>query len=335
MKKSRILLSIFTVLTMVVVMVACSSTVSASDTYVTIDINPSIELIINKNEEVIHANALNEDGEVLLSAIDLIGLSVDDAMDLIIETAIELGYIDIDSEETLVSVSTPSENDQGQMIKNRVKEAINNAFLNRGLMGRARQKAFSEAFVLEAESYGVTPAFLSLAYSVTYVDDTLLLDDALLLSTEALTDILKEAYEGAKEVAQTYRTEFIEERDEIRALYHDDIVELEALIVAQQEAIDSSADDTSALEAQLQVLQAELEQLKNQKNEEIQALRDTYLALTLDMRETYQNIKTQRMSEYREEVQNWLSRRSQIRQALKDAIKQYQNQEQSDEEEAS
>lgn len=335
MKKSRILLSIFTVLTMVVVMVACSSTVSASDTYVTIDINPSIELIINKNEEVIHANALNEDGEVLLSAIDLIGLSVDDAMDLIIETAIELGYIDIDSEETLVSVSTPSENDQGQMIKNRVKEAINNAFLNRGLMGRARQKAFSEAFVLEAESYGVTPAFLSLAYSVTYVDDTLLLDDALLLSTEALTDILKEAYEGAKEVAQTYRTEFIEERDEIRALYHDDIVELEAMIVAQQEAIDSSADDTSALEAQLQVLQAELEQLKNQKNEEIQALRDTYLALTLDMRETYQNIKTQRMSEYREEVQNWLSRRSQIRQALKDAIKQYQNQEQSDEEEAS
>lgn len=335
MKKSRILLSIFTVLTMVVVMVACSSTVSASDTYVTIDINPSIELIINKNEEVIHANALNEDGEVLLSAIDLIGLSVDDAMDLIIETAIELGYIDIDSEETLVSVSTPSENDQGQMIKNRVKEAINNAFLNRGLMGKARQKAFSEAFVLEAESYGVTPAFLSLAYSVTYVDDTLLLDDALLLSTEALTDILKEAYEGAKEVAQTYRAEFIEERDEIRALYHDDIVELEAMIVAQQEAIDSSADDTSALEAQLQVLQAELEQLKNQKNEEIQALRDTYLALTLDMRETYQNIKTQRMSEYREEVQNWLSRRSQIRQALKDAIKQYQNQEQSDEEEVS
>lgn len=335
MKKSRILLSIFTVLTMVVVMVACSSTVSASDTYVTIDINPSIELIINKNEEVIHANALNEDGEVLLSAIDLIGLSVDDAMDLIIETAIELGYIDIDSEETLVSVSTPSENDQGQMIKNRVKEAINNAFLNRGLMGKARQKAFSEAFVLEAESYGVTPAFLSLAYSVTYVDDTLLLDDALLLSTEALTDILKEAYEEAKEVAQTYRAEFIEERDEIRALYHDDIVELEAMIVAQQEAIDSSADDTSALEAQLQVLQAELEQLKNQKNEEIQALRDTYLALTLDMRETYQNIKTQRMSEYREEVQNWLSRRSQIRQALKDAIKQYQNQEQSDEEEVS
>lgn len=335
MKKSRILLSIFTVLTMVVVMVACSSTVSASDTYVTIDINPSIELIINKNEEVIHANALNEDGEVLLSAIDLIGLSVDDAMDLIIETAIELGYIDIDSEETLVSVSTPSENDQGQMIKNRVKEAINNAFLNRGLMGKARQKAFSEAFVLEAESYGVTPAFLSLAYSVTYVDDTLLLDDALLLSTEALTDILTEAYEDAKEVAQTYRAEFIEERDEIRALYHDDIVELEAMIVAQQEAIDSSADDTSALEAQLQVLQAELEQLKNQKNEEIQALRDTYLALTLDMRETYQNIKTQRMSEYREEVQNWLSRRSQIRQALKDAIKQYQNQEQSDEEEAS
>lgn len=335
MKKSRILLSIFTVLTMVVVMVACSSTVSASDTYVTIDINPSIELIINKNEEVIHANALNEDGEVLLSAIDLIGLSVDDAMDLIIETAIELGYIDIDSEETLVSVSTPSENDQGQMIKNRVKEAINNAFLNRGLMGKARQKAFSEAFVLEAESYGVTPAFLSLAYSVTYVDDTLLLDDALLLSTEALTDILTEAYEEAKEVAQTYRAEFIEERDEIRALYHDDIVELEAMIVAQQEAIDSSADDTSALEAQLQVLQAELEQLKNQKNEEIQALRDTYLALTLDMRETYQNIKTQRMSEYREEVQNWLSRRSQIRQALKDAIKQYQNQEQSDEEEAS
>lgn len=333
MKKSRVLLSLFTVFTLIVVMVACSSSVSASDTYVTIDINPSVELIVNHKEIVTHAHALNDDGEVLLSAVDVVGLSVDDAMDLIINTAIELGYIDVDSEEIVVSVATPMENDQSYKIKNRVKEAINDAFLNRGLMGKARQKAFSDAFVLEAESYGVTPEVLSLAYRVTYVDDTLSIEDAVLLSADDLTDILKNAFDEAKEIAQIYKEAFIIDRDEIKAKYCDDILELENQIDEKQEAIDLSDEDTSQLEAELQLLQDQLEQLVNQKNAELQALRDEYLALTLEMRETYQQIKEQRISEYSEKVQNWLNRRSQIRQTLKDAIKQYQNEEQSSEDE--
>ncbi|QWB95739.1 hypothetical protein KHQ89_07350 [Mycoplasmatota bacterium] len=103
MKKSKLFISLFTVFTLVVVMVACSGSISASETYVTVDINPSVELVINQREKVIYVNALNEDAEVLLMDLDLIGLDVDEAMDLIIEKSIALGYIDVDSEETIVS----------------------------------------------------------------------------------------------------------------------------------------------------------------------------------------------------------------------------------------
>ncbi|MFA5007548.1 MAG: hypothetical protein WC509_08845, partial [Candidatus Izemoplasmatales bacterium] len=117
-------------------------TVSADDTYVTLDINPSIDLTVSGNDKVLDANALNEDGEVLLLELDLIGETSADALEMIIDKAIELGFIDIEAAEAVVSVSTISENAElGETVRTRVKESIDEAFMNRGMMGKAMDKA--------------------------------------------------------------------------------------------------------------------------------------------------------------------------------------------------
>lgn len=324
MKKSKLFISLFTVFTLVVVMVACSGSISASETYVTVDINPSVELVINQREKVIYVNALNEDAEVLLLDLDLIGLDVDEAMDLIIEKSIALGYIDVDSEETIVSVSTASNTELGLKVREMVKNAINNAFMNRAMMGKAIDKAFSEEFLDEAESYGVTASFLFLAYNATYVDDTLTLEDALLLTQEELVDLVKDAKDEAKNIAATYKEAFLAERQTIRDLYIPQRDQLQEDIASLEAQLETATEDIEDLEAALLLKQNELDTLISAYQTEMQALRTKYYEETEAIRETYQEMKEQRQSLYAEKVQNWLENKESRQSQILEAIKNYQ-----------
>ncbi|MFH0766678.1 MAG: hypothetical protein V1920_01145, partial [Bacillota bacterium] len=272
MKKITYALSFVFIFATIFIIAGCTNSISADDTYVTIDINPSIELIVSPREKVLFANPLNEDGELLLANLDLIGMQLEDAIDLIIEESINLGFIDIDSDETIVSVSTISFNSEiGETIRTRVKAHIDNAFMKRAMMGRAEDKGFTPEFLAEAESYGVTPGFLALAKSAILVDDTILLEDALLMTQQELMTILKDAKKANKEVAQALRDEFIAARELLFEEYIPQIQDLEAQIIAAE-------GDTTELQAQLDALRdefhAELSALRDEFHVETEALRE-------------------------------------------------------------
>ena len=335
MKKFKPLLTVMALVAIVMTVVACTSSAYAEESYVTIDINPSVELIVNARERVVYVNALNEDAEVLLADLDLVGMPVDEATDLIIETAIALGYIDVESTDTVVQVSSTSDSALGEKIRERVMAAVNNAFQNRGIYGRAEGKEFTEEFLAEAESYGVTPGCLFLAKAVVAVQDDLTLEDALLMTQEELRDILKVAKEEAKEVLFQLRDEFFAARDEIRAEYeptleqlHVDIADVQAQIadVEAQIAIES----TEELVAQLEALQAELTDLQDQlqatldeMHAEIAALRDDFHAQS----EALYPELMQRMEGRREQFQNRLQEWIDAHEGSnwRDIIEEYQN----------
>lgn len=62
--------------------------------YVTIDINPSIEFVLRKDDKVLKVLALNEDANLLITDLDLIGTSYKEALKIIVEASILMGYID-------------------------------------------------------------------------------------------------------------------------------------------------------------------------------------------------------------------------------------------------
>lgn len=75
--------------------------------FIDMDINPSIELIINSFNKVIGVNAYNEDGEKILLNIDVKYKSYDNAIGLLLETMNELGYL---TKANLISVTVQSNN---------------------------------------------------------------------------------------------------------------------------------------------------------------------------------------------------------------------------------
>lgn len=315
MKKLTYVLSFVFVLATVLVVVGCTeSGVSAStdDTYVTIDINPSIELIVSQKEVVLYANPLNEDGEILLSNLDLVRLPLSEATDLIIAEAINLGFIDIDSEEVLVSVSAISNDPEiGDRIRDRLKEHINDAFLNRAMMGRAQDKGFTPEFVAEAETYGVTPRFLFLAKSAILVDDTLTLEDALALPQADLLEMLETAKQANREVAQALKDEFFAARQLIFDEYLPQIQELEAQIEAAE-------GDTTELQAELDALVATF-------HDAVSQLRDDYHLQTEGLRSEIQAQRELRMQEHMGQVQAFMNRLQTRKDEMQDEIEEFQD----------
>jgi len=70
--------------------------------YVTVDINPSIELGINKYDKVTTVQGLNQEGVNLLNKIELKKLPVDEALEIVTEEAIKENYINIEKENTVI-----------------------------------------------------------------------------------------------------------------------------------------------------------------------------------------------------------------------------------------
>ncbi|MBN2299792.1 MAG: hypothetical protein JXC31_01265 [Acholeplasmataceae bacterium] len=316
MKKLTYVFSFILVLATVLVAVGCTEGVSAAtdSTYVTIDINPSVELIVSPKEIVLYANALNEDGELLLANLDLIGLTLEAATDLIIEESINLGFISTDEEiETVVSISAISENaEAGELIRERVKAHINQAFANRAMLGRAQDKGFSEEFIAEAASYDVTPGFLFLAKSAILVDDTMTIEDALALPEADLIAILEVAKQANREVAQALKDEFMAARELLFDEYLPQIQALEAQIEEAAEDVDTTD------------LQTQLDTLKEEFHSAVTALRDDYHVQTEALRSQIQAQNVLRIQEHYEQVQAFKEQVQTRREQMEQAIEEFQ-----------
>jgi len=75
------------------------------EVYVTLDINPSIELGLNSGQRVVYVDGLNQDGKALLGKLDLIGSTFKQAV-AAIETQAEIdGYLKPGINEIVVTIS--------------------------------------------------------------------------------------------------------------------------------------------------------------------------------------------------------------------------------------
>lgn len=71
---------------------------------VSLDVNPSIQLQVNQKEKVLSAQALNEDAQVILEGMDLRNTQLNVAVNAIVGSLLQHGYLDRLSSAILISV---------------------------------------------------------------------------------------------------------------------------------------------------------------------------------------------------------------------------------------
>ena len=104
---------------MTVSMAACNNKNSKEaevSTFVSLDINPAIELTLDTDNKVVSVVGSNEDGKVLLYGEEgLIGVDVEVAVEKITDLAIDLGYINEDNKVVQASVTANGEVNVGNI----------------------------------------------------------------------------------------------------------------------------------------------------------------------------------------------------------------------------
>lgn len=87
----------------------CGYTMLTPVSYISIDVNPSLELALNRYDRVISAVAYNEDGEIILDAVNVKGQFYTDAIDTIVDSQIMQSYLTKDSALTFTVAANNSE----------------------------------------------------------------------------------------------------------------------------------------------------------------------------------------------------------------------------------
>ncbi len=115
---------------------------NAVDSIVEIDVNPSVQLQINRKEKVLEATALNDDATQILEGMDLEGAQLNVAVNALIGSMLRHGYIDELANSVLISV----ENDdtaRGEALSQRLTQEVTQLLEENAVQGAVLAQAIS------------------------------------------------------------------------------------------------------------------------------------------------------------------------------------------------
>ena len=81
--------------------------ITAAAAFITVDINPSIEITVDEDGTVASIYGANEDGQILLygEADNIVGVNYEAAVEYVTDLAIKLGYLDAETGSVSTSVT--------------------------------------------------------------------------------------------------------------------------------------------------------------------------------------------------------------------------------------
>ncbi|MBQ3122791.1 MAG: PepSY domain-containing protein [Firmicutes bacterium] len=152
-----------------------------------LDINPSVEIEVNKNEKVIDVVAKNEDGRVIIGDMELKGTNLDVAVNALVGSMLKEGYITEIQNSILVSVDG-KDKAVNERLQNEVSKEIDEILAGGGFSGSVLSQTITKDTELEkfAEKYGITEGKAKLVKEIALKDNTKKVDELAKLTINEL-----------------------------------------------------------------------------------------------------------------------------------------------------
>lgn len=167
-----------------------------------LDVNPSIELKVNKAEKVLAINALNEDAELILTGMELKGTDLKVALNALVGSMLNKGYISELANSILISVENANR-EQGVSLQQRLAEEINGLLqassINAAVLSQTIH-ADNEVQAL-AKAYGISQGKATLIQKIAAENKRLKLADLAGLSINNLNLLASGQNAELKDVA--------------------------------------------------------------------------------------------------------------------------------------
>lgn len=151
---------------------------------VSLDVNPSIELNVDKNENVLSAKGLNIDGKTVLGDMQLEGSKLDVAVNAIIGSMLQNGYLDDMANSILLSVSGV-DGYNAEALRSQLASDVNKQLKDCAVLSQDVSSADSETVKL-AEKYDITVGKAALIRQIVKADSRHSFDELSELSINEL-----------------------------------------------------------------------------------------------------------------------------------------------------
>ena len=125
--------------------------------YVSLDINPSLEMAVDKNLKVIDVQCFNDDASNLIQPEELQGKNMYDAFAEVINKAIEQNYIKPGEDNLIISTVSPSGTEPVPVDQEAVSQFLENTVTASGYTSQVTVYAASDEIRATAKNEGLSP----------------------------------------------------------------------------------------------------------------------------------------------------------------------------------
>lgn len=188
-----------------------------SVTRMTVDINPSVEFMIDDQNKIISVTALNDDGSILIVGEAFVGKTPEEAVEMMVTLASDTGYLvqgNAEASENTVKISVSGDSKYAEQLRNDISEKANDTLKALDINGKVekvealkidalRQMALSTSLYTEEEINAMDEGQLYKVISAGRIETALL-----------LTEEMRTAYYSAKE----YKISFAEREETARII---------------------------------------------------------------------------------------------------------------------
>ena len=290
MKKFTKLISMMTATLMVATsMTACGSvslkpTNASSDadtgtlTYISMRINPEIEVVADENGEIVAVNPVNADAEVVLAEVDLVGQTVAEAGETFTEVATELGYLDVDSEDATVYIDAEGENEElCEQLENNISDSIHKYFDNNGIFGKVSPETLDQ-YADKAAEWGLSAGQVKMIIRLLDLYPEMTEEQALALTPSERMAMIKDSGKEDKKISIGLRDDLKAEVDLLKEKYAATFVLGEEIRELRRSLENDTLTEEAkvAIEAQIAEKQAAYDEQMKAYRDEVKALKDNY-----------------------------------------------------------
>jgi len=160
--------------------------------YVSLDINPSVELGVNAFNRVVRAEGINADGQALLKQNRVINVSVESALQELVQAAVEQGYVAEDG-STVIALTALSDNeDKAILLRDRTRDRVQLLLREKDIEAVLYADCSNLQIRSQAQDMGISPGKLRLISMMQSLDPNITVEQ---YRGARITEIISKANE--------------------------------------------------------------------------------------------------------------------------------------------
>lgn len=193
---------------------------AAANTYLVLDINPTVELLVSEGK-VVGVKAGNDDAGVLLSGEDLTGLTVEQASEKIVALAEKMGYLNDGNKKIKITVVSDDAG-KAQEMENAAKAGAEKGSEKAEVNSAPRSRDERTVKKLQAENpelyKDLTPAKVRLIEAIMQYDGTMTYEKGAAMKVSELAELLEDLADEYEDLVSDELEDKFENRyDEAKA----------------------------------------------------------------------------------------------------------------------